>query len=118
MQIPPTKSPRWTYQRRKKVVFDLLKNPLFETHLTQELSLSETPAFFDQLRTGDATRNSQLATRNPQPATHLLQPRIHIPRTIIGRIAFKNSPHIFRRQPLFTIKNLRFSKRPIVFIST
>jgi len=41
------------YQRRKKVVFDLLKNPLFETHLTQELSLSETPAFFDQLRTGD-----------------------------------------------------------------
>jgi len=52
-QISSTKIARWTYKRRKKLVFDLLKNPVFEAHLTQELSLSEAPAFFEQLRTGE-----------------------------------------------------------------
>lgn len=51
-QIPSNKSHRWTYHRRKKVVFDLLQNPLFDQHLTHEVPFEETPSFFQRLRTG------------------------------------------------------------------
>jgi len=48
--IPANKSARWDYTRRKKVVFKLLANPLFDEHITHEIPFSESPKFFHQLR--------------------------------------------------------------------
>lgn len=51
--IPFTKQVRWDYQRRKKVVWELLQDPLFEEHLTHEVLFANTPTFFNQLRTSN-----------------------------------------------------------------
>ena len=48
--IPANKSARWNYRRRKEVVFSLLMNPLFDEHITHEISFDESPTFFHQLR--------------------------------------------------------------------
>ena len=48
--VPFSKNARWDYQRRKAVVWKLLKNPIFDTHITQEVSFADSPAFFDDLR--------------------------------------------------------------------
>ena len=50
--IPFSKSARWGYQRRKATVLDLLKNPIFDTILTNEIPFEDTPAFFNALREG------------------------------------------------------------------
>jgi len=50
--IPAKKSHRWDYERRKAVVMELLKNPIFDEHLTHEIPFEKTPQFFDQLRSG------------------------------------------------------------------
>ena len=48
--IPFTKSARWNYHRRKQVVWELLKNPVFDAHITNEVAFNESPAFFEKLR--------------------------------------------------------------------
>jgi len=52
-QVPFEKSARWNYQRRKETVWELLKNPLFDAHITHEIPFTESPAFFDKLRNGE-----------------------------------------------------------------
>lgn len=49
-QISPQRSPRWTYRRRKEVVFDLLKDPVFDRYLTHSTSFESLPEFFRVLR--------------------------------------------------------------------
>ncbi len=50
-QLPAQRrATRWDYDRRKKVVFDFLKNNTFDAYITQELIPAQLPAFFDQLR--------------------------------------------------------------------
>ncbi len=51
--VPLQKSARWDYQRRKSVVWELLKNPVFDAHITHEIPFLESPAFFDKLRGGE-----------------------------------------------------------------
>lgn len=49
-QIPTNKSHRWNYARRKKIVVELLRNPIFEEHLTHDISFENSPVFFQNLR--------------------------------------------------------------------
>lgn len=49
-KLPAAKSARWDFHRRKSVVFELLKNPLFDQHITHVIDFEETPAFFEKLR--------------------------------------------------------------------
>ncbi len=51
--IPFSKSARWDYARRKKVVWELLKHPIFDQHITDEVPFADSPTFFDELRKGD-----------------------------------------------------------------
>jgi len=48
--VPFAKNARWDYQRRKAVVWKLLKNPIFDAHITHEVAFSDSPAFFGKLR--------------------------------------------------------------------
>ena len=48
--IPANKSARWDYRRRKEVVFDLLKDPAFDRHITENINFADCPAFFESLR--------------------------------------------------------------------
>ena len=48
--IPNMKTHRWDYRRRKELVFELLKNPIFDAFITKIITFEESPAFFDQLR--------------------------------------------------------------------
>lgn len=50
--LPPFKRGRWDYKRRKEVVIDLLVDPIFDSHITQEIPLEELPDFFNELRYG------------------------------------------------------------------
>ncbi|MDN5212022.1 zinc-binding alcohol dehydrogenase [Fulvivirgaceae bacterium BMA12] len=51
-QIPGHKLNRWDHQRRKALVFDLLKDPFFDELLTDEISFQDSPVFFQDLRNG------------------------------------------------------------------
>ena len=51
-QIPTDRNHRWTYQRRKAVVLQLLENPLFDEHISHEIRLEDAPLFFEKLRAG------------------------------------------------------------------
>ncbi len=48
--LPANKLARWDYKRRKKTVFDLLKNPIFDEHITHTIAFEDTPKFFERLR--------------------------------------------------------------------
>ena len=50
--VPFAKNARWDYARRKAVVWELLKNPVFDAHITHEIPFGESPAFFEDLRQG------------------------------------------------------------------
>lgn len=50
--VPFSKSARWNYKRRKAVVWELLKNPVFDAHITDEVAFTDSPAFFEELRSG------------------------------------------------------------------
>ena len=50
--VPFAKNARWDYQRRKQVVWELLKNPVFDAHITHEIAFADSPAFFEALRGG------------------------------------------------------------------
>ncbi len=51
--VPFAKNARWDYARRKAVVWELLKNSVFDAHITQEIAFADSPDFFDHLRTGE-----------------------------------------------------------------
>jgi threonine dehydrogenase-like Zn-dependent dehydrogenase len=42
--------PRWSHRRRKKAVFELLKNPAYDQHITHTVSLDEAARLFDRWR--------------------------------------------------------------------
>ncbi len=48
--LPACKRVRWDYRRRKEVVFDLLKNSLFDQHISHVIEFEESPDFFEILR--------------------------------------------------------------------
>lgn len=50
-RIPSTMSARWDFQRRKETVFELLRNPAFDQHITHEVSLEEAADLFNAWRT-------------------------------------------------------------------
>lgn len=56
--LPPYHSRRWNYRRRKEVVFELLKQPAFDAHLTAETRFEDLPKVFSTLREGT---NKELA---------------------------------------------------------
>ena len=45
--IPPELARRWTYGRRKSLVFDLLRDPAFARHITQVIGFEELPAWYN-----------------------------------------------------------------------
>ena len=49
--IPSAKTHRWDYKRRKQLVFNLLKNPVFDQHISAVIPFEESPQFFEELRT-------------------------------------------------------------------
>lgn len=49
--IPKQKSARWDYKRRKETVFELLKNDIFDQHISHIIPFEDTPDFFQKLRT-------------------------------------------------------------------
>ena len=51
--LPRNRKARWDFQRRKKLVFQLLQNPLFDQQINRVIALEEAPAFFDQIRRGE-----------------------------------------------------------------
>lgn len=53
--LPMDRKGRWDYKRRKTVVFNLLKNPIFKHHISQTLKFASVPKFFDQLRQGEVS---------------------------------------------------------------
>lgn len=48
--LPQDRLSRWDFKRRKDIVFDLLKNDIFDHHITDEITLMEAPDFFSTLR--------------------------------------------------------------------
>lgn len=48
--IPTDKQPQWNYEKRKKYVFELLKDASFGDLITKEVDFEDTPAFFSLLR--------------------------------------------------------------------
>ena len=51
-QIPGHMVNRWDYQRRKKLVFKILRDASFDALLTNEISFDDSPEFFKRLRDG------------------------------------------------------------------
>ena len=51
--LPARRSARWDFRRRKKVVFELLKNEAFDQHITEVIALENLPSLFDRIRQGD-----------------------------------------------------------------
>ncbi|MDX1409267.1 MAG: zinc-binding alcohol dehydrogenase [Saprospiraceae bacterium] len=49
-RIPPHMRARWTADRRKRKVFDLLADPEFDAHITHTVSLEEAAALFNNWR--------------------------------------------------------------------
>ena len=50
-RIKSDRKPRWDLRRRKEVVFELLKNPVFDSHITHQVSLTEAAELFTKWRT-------------------------------------------------------------------
>jgi threonine dehydrogenase-like Zn-dependent dehydrogenase len=51
-QIPGSKLSRWDFKRRKELVFELLKNPIFDLLLATQVPFSQAPEIFDAIRQG------------------------------------------------------------------
>jgi threonine dehydrogenase-like Zn-dependent dehydrogenase len=65
-QLPAGRRARWDYRRRKEAVFRLLRDPAFDRHLGAMIPFEQSPALFDQLRTGEMEHLSYCITYNPQ----------------------------------------------------
>ena len=50
--IPSARKARWDFHRRKAVVMELLKNPVYDQHLGETVAFEKVPALFQQLRKG------------------------------------------------------------------
>jgi len=48
--LPANRVGRWNFRRRKELVFDLLKNPVFDQILTSFYPFEQAPDLFDQIR--------------------------------------------------------------------
>lgn len=48
--IPGSKMNRWDHLRRKKLVFDILKDPYYKKIITEEVLFEETPSVFKRIR--------------------------------------------------------------------
>jgi len=53
-KLPSKYNARWDMKRRKKVVFELLENALFDQQITHFIKFVDTPTFFADLRAGKA----------------------------------------------------------------
>ena len=51
--LPAHRRARWDFQRRKEVVFELLKNNVFDQHITEVVPFEQLPSLFDRIRRGD-----------------------------------------------------------------
>ena len=51
--LPAHRRARWNFQRRKEVVFELLKSDRFDQHITETVSFEHLPSLFDRIRQGD-----------------------------------------------------------------
>lgn len=51
--LPADRRARWDFMRRKKIVFELLKDPAFDLHITRTVKFQELPRLFAQIRKGD-----------------------------------------------------------------
>jgi threonine dehydrogenase-like Zn-dependent dehydrogenase len=49
--IPSHMTGQWDFRRRKEAVFELLKDPAYDAHITHELSLGEAAELFNTART-------------------------------------------------------------------
>ncbi len=52
-KIPGIKLNRWNFKRRKALVFELLKNPIFDLLLKTQVPFSKAPETFDSIRKGN-----------------------------------------------------------------
>lgn len=50
--IPASHRARWDFNRRKAVVMELLKNPVYDQHLGEKVAFEKVPTLFDQIRKG------------------------------------------------------------------
>ena len=50
--LPSDRLPRWDYARRKQVVFELLKDPIFDALINDVIPFEQSPDYFTQLRQG------------------------------------------------------------------
>lgn len=48
--LPANRRNRWDYLRRREVVFDLLRNEAFDSHIAETIPFSELPNLFDDIR--------------------------------------------------------------------
>lgn len=52
--IPPYLRGRWDYARRTRLVFALLRDPVFDRHITRTIAFEEMPRFVEELVGGDS----------------------------------------------------------------
>lgn len=58
--IPARKKHNWTFEKRKNLVFDLLKHTDLTELLTNEIQFNEAPAYYTRLRNGEIDEFSTL----------------------------------------------------------
>jgi len=64
-RIPVTKQHNWNFEKRKKMVFDLLKQPEMAELLKNEIVFSESPEFYKKLRNREINEFSTVINYNP-----------------------------------------------------
>jgi hypothetical protein len=52
--IPPHLRGRWDYARRTRLVFSLLRDPVFDRHITRTIAFEEMPRFVEELCGGES----------------------------------------------------------------
>ena len=52
--IPPFLRGRWDYERRTRLVFSLLRDPVFERHITRTVAFEDMPQFVEELCAGSS----------------------------------------------------------------
>src|SRR5207253_11309785 len=51
-RIPPHLRGRWDYERRTRLVFELLRDAAFDAHITRSVAFEELPRFYEVLCAG------------------------------------------------------------------
>ena len=52
--LPPHLRARWSYARRTQLVFALLRDPVFDAHITRGVAFGDLPQFYEELCAGGA----------------------------------------------------------------